>query len=162
MDVGSNLQWSTASTITSWHHFHLTVTKNIQNLIQLWQCNDVRVHVYTCIPLWKGKNTLHMSNVFVESSQRWTTGSTMASWHHFHLIVTENCWKLTRPQQCNSVRVHLYACMPHWKGLKHLIHIQFACEKQSKVVYTLNHDIMASYPPSHPELPKSDPASAAY
>ncbi len=25
--------------------------------------------------------------------------------------------KLTRPQQCNSVRVHSYAYIPHWKGL---------------------------------------------
>ena len=33
--------------------------------------------------------------------------------------------------------------------------------KQSKVVYSLNHDIMASFPlGSHQELPKSDPALA--
>jgi hypothetical protein len=43
MDVGSNLQWSTASTITTWNHFHSTVTKNYQNLSQLWQRNDIRV-----------------------------------------------------------------------------------------------------------------------
>jgi len=28
MDVGSNQRWTTASTMTSWHHFHLTVTQN--------------------------------------------------------------------------------------------------------------------------------------
>jgi hypothetical protein len=50
MDVGSNLQWSTASTTTSWHHFHSTVTKNYKNLTQLWQCNDVRVHLYAYVP----------------------------------------------------------------------------------------------------------------
>jgi hypothetical protein len=56
MDVGSNLQWSTASTITSWNDFHSTVTKKYQNLTQLWQCNDVRVHLYAYIPNCKGKN----------------------------------------------------------------------------------------------------------
>ncbi len=55
MDVGSNLQWSTASTITSWNHFHSTVTKNYQNLTQLWQRKDVRVHLYVYIPNLKGK-----------------------------------------------------------------------------------------------------------
>ena len=99
MDLGSNLQWSTASTITSWHHFHLTVAKSCQNLTQLWQCN--------------------------------------------------------------GVRVHSYAYVPHWKVKKHFIYLHYGCGKQSKVVYSLNHDIMASFPlDSHPELPKSDPASA--
>ncbi len=50
MDVGSNLQWSTASTTTSWHHFHLTVAKNCQNQTQHWQCNGVRVHSYAYVP----------------------------------------------------------------------------------------------------------------
>jgi hypothetical protein len=45
--------------------------------------------------------------------------------------------------------------------LKYSILIQFGCKKQLKVVYFLNHDIMASYPPdSHPKLLKSDPVSA--
>ncbi len=44
MDVGSNLQWSTASNMTSWHHFHSTVTQNYQNLTQLQQSNGVFVH----------------------------------------------------------------------------------------------------------------------
>jgi hypothetical protein len=47
------------------------------------------------------------------------------------------------------------------KVAKHLINIQSGIEKQSKVVCTLNHDIMASFPPdSHPELLKSDPVLA--
>jgi hypothetical protein len=91
MDVGSNLQWSTASTITSWHHFHLTVTKNCQNLTQLWQCDGVRVHSYAYIPHKKVENTLYMSTVDVRSNQRWTIALTMTSWHHFHLTVTQNC-----------------------------------------------------------------------
>jgi hypothetical protein len=37
--------------------------------------------------------------------------------------------------------------------------VQYGCGKQSKVVYNLNHDIMALFSlNSHPELPKSDPA----
>ncbi len=123
MDVGSSLKWSTASTITSWNHFHSTVTKYYQNLTQLWQRTNVRVHLYAYIPIERGKNTLYMSYVDVGSNQRWTTGSTMTSWHHFYLTVTQNCYKLTRPQWCNSVRVHWYAYLPHWKVLKHFIHI---------------------------------------
>jgi hypothetical protein len=46
--------------------------------------------------------------------------------------------------------------------LKHFLDVHYGYEKQSKVVYTLNHDIMASFLlDSHKELPKSDPASAA-
>jgi len=45
--------------------------------------------------------------------------------------------------------------------LKHFLDVHYGYEKQSKVVISLNHDIMASFPlDSHPELPKSDPASA--
>ncbi len=95
MDVGSNLQWSTASTITSWYHFHLTVAKNFQNLTQLWQCNGVRVH---------------------------------------------SC-----------------AYVPHKKAEKHFIHVHYGCRKQSKVECSLNHDIMASFPLDiHPELLKTN------
>ncbi len=160
MDVGSNLQWSTASTISSWHHFHSTVTKNYQNLIQLWQCNDVRVHLYAYIPHWKvNKHFIYVQcGCGKQSKVNYRLNhDMMASFpfdSHPELLKTN--------QACNSVRVHFYACMPQWKGLKHFIHVQWGCEKESKVVYTLNRDIMASYPPdSHTELPKSDPASAA-
>jgi hypothetical protein len=45
--------------------------------------------------------------------------------------------------------------------LKHFLDVHYRYEKQTKVVISLNHDIMASFPlDSHPELPKSDPASA--
>jgi hypothetical protein len=49
MDVGSNLQWSLASTIASWHHFYSTVAQSYHNLTQLWQCNGVRVHLYAYV-----------------------------------------------------------------------------------------------------------------
>ncbi len=60
--------------------------------------------------------------------------------------MTQNCQNLTQLHQCYSVRVHLYAYIPYWKVLKHFIHVQYGCEKQSMVVYSLNHDIMASFP----------------
>jgi len=43
------------------------------------------------------------------------------------------------------------------KGEKHFIYIQNGCEKQSKVVNSLNYDIMASFThvsDTDPELPK--------
>ncbi len=64
---------------------------------------------------------------------------------HLHLTDTKNCSKLTRLRQCNSVRVHLHAYIPHWNVLKHFIHVYFGCGKQSNVVYSLNHDIMALF-----------------
>ncbi len=102
-----------------------------------------------------------MSNMDVWSNQRWSTASTMTSWHHFHLTVTKNCQNLTQLWRCNSVMVNLYAYILHWKVLKHFIYIHYGYMKQSKVVYSLDHDIVVSFPlNSHPELPKSDPASA--
>ncbi len=93
----------------------------------------------------------------VRSNQRWFTVSTMTSGHHFYSAVPQNCPNLAQLQRCNGVRVHWYAYVPHWKMLKHFIYVQYGCEKLSKVVYRLNHDIMASFPiNSHPELPKSD------
>jgi hypothetical protein len=39
--------------------------------------------------------------------------------------------------------------------LKYFIYVQYGCEKQSKVVYSLNHDITALFTlDSDPELPK--------
>ncbi len=94
-------------------------------------------------------------------NHRWTTASTMTSWYHFHSTVTQNFQNLTQLQRCDSVRVHLYAYLPHWKVLKHFLGVHYGYENQSKVVISLDHDIMASFPlDSHPELPKSDPASA--
>ncbi len=59
--------------------------------------------------------------------------------------------------QCNRVMVHLYAHGHHKKVLTHLIHIQYRCEKQSKVVISLNHDITASFTlDSDPEMPLTD------
>ncbi len=45
--------------------------------------------------------------------------------------------------------------------LKHLLDDHYGYEKQTKMVISLNHDIMALFPlDSHPELPKSYPESA--
>ncbi len=51
------------------------------------------------------------------------------------------------------------------KGAKTFFHVQFGCEKQPKVVYSVNHDIIiiASFTlDSDLELPKSDLASLVY
>ncbi len=160
MYVGSNQRWSTASTMPSWHHFQSTVAKNCQNLTQHWQHYGVRVHLYVYIPHWKVLKYIYMFTMDVGSNQRWSTASTMMSWHHFHPIITKNCQNLTQLCRCNSVRVHLFAFVPNWKVLNHFIYVQYLYVKQSKVVYSLNHDIMKSFPiDSHQELPKSDPAS---
>ena len=45
----------------------------------------------------------------------------------------------------------------NWKVLKHFIFVKYGCEKQSKMVYSLNHDIAASFILDiDPEMPISD------
>ena len=46
IDVERSQWWSTASTMSSCHHFIATLTLNYQNLGQLCQCNSVSVGVY--------------------------------------------------------------------------------------------------------------------
>ena len=93
-----------------------------------------------------------MSILDVGSNLQWSTASTITSWHHFHLTVAKNCQNQTQLWQCNGVRVHSYAYIPNKKVEKHFIHVHFGCGKHSKLDYSLNHDIMASFPDSHPEL----------
>ncbi len=94
-----------------------------------------------------GKNTLYMSSLDVRSNQRWSTHSTMTSWHHIYPTVTQSCQNLTQLQlHSNSVRMHLYAYLPHWKVLKPFIYVHYGCGEQSAMVYSLNHDIIASFP----------------
>ncbi len=88
-----------------------------------------------------------MSNLDVRSNQRWSTHSTMTSWHHIHPTVTQSGKNLTQLQlHINSVRVHLYGYLPHGKVLNHFIYVHYGCGKQSAMVYSLNHIIMASFP----------------
>ncbi len=88
----------------------------------------------------------------------------MTSWHHSHSTVTKNWQNLTQIcqlRQCNSVRVHLYAYIPHWKVLKHFyIWLLWICEviKGGLEPQPWHHGIISTW--HHPELPKSDPASA--
>jgi hypothetical protein len=57
---------------------------------------------------------------------------------------------------CNGALICLRISL---KGANTFIYINYGCRKQSKVVYSLNHDIMASFPlNSHQEFPKFDPA----
>ncbi len=137
MDVGSNWRWPTPSTMTSWHHFHSTVTQNCQNLTKLQLCSkSVRVHLYAYLPHWKVLNHFLDVHYGCGNQSQVVYSLTRNIMHHFHLTVTQSYLNL-------------------------FIHVQCGCEKQSKVVISHNNNIMASFPfDSHPELPKSDPASA--
>jgi hypothetical protein len=92
-----------------------------------------------------------MSTMDVGINHRWSTASTVTSWHHFHSTVTQNYQNL-----------FLYVQWTVTQSYQNLfIYVRCGCGKQSKVVISLNRDIMASFPfDSHLELPKSDPASA--
>ncbi len=138
MDVGSNQRWSVPSTMTSWHHFHSTVTQNCQNLTQLQLCsNGVRVHFYAYLPHWKVlKYFLDVHYVCGNQSQVIYSPNRNIM-YHFHSTVTLQSYR------------------------NPFLYVQCGWRKQSKVVISLNNDIMASFPfDSHPKLPKSDPASA--
>ena len=161
----SNQRWWSASTMTSWHHFHLTVTQNCQNLTQHQQCYGVRVHSYAYVPHchWKVK---HLHSIYDQNGGGKQSKVVNSLNHYimasFPLDCHQNCQNLTQLQLCSiSVRVYSYAYIPQWKVLKHFIYVQYGYGKQSTVVYSFNHNIMAAFPPnSHQELPKSDPASA--
>ncbi len=157
MEVGSNQRWTTASTITSRPYFHSTVTQNCQNLTHQLCSNSARVHSYAYVSHWKMlKHCIYMLNIDVGSNLQWSTASTITPWHHFHPTVTQNCQNLTQLRQCNGVRVHSYAYVNHWKVKINFIYVHYGCGKQSKVDYSLNHDIMASFPHnSHPKLLKT-------
>ncbi len=55
-------------------------------------------------------------------------------WLSFSCVVTV--------QECT----HMPTYVPHWKMLKHFIYVQYGCGKQFAVVYSLNHNIMVSFP----------------
>jgi hypothetical protein len=79
-----------------------------------------------------------MSNMDLRSNQKWSTASTMTSQHHLFSIDPEMPKSDLALSQCNKVIV--YSCP--WTSLKgatskHLIYVQYGCEKQSKVVYSL-------------------------
>ena len=161
MDVGSNQRWSIASTMTSWNHSHLIVTQNFQNPTQLWECYGIRVHLYAYVTHWKVlKHFIYVQYGCGEQSAGVYSlnHDIMAS---FLLDSHQDLPKSDLASTVYGVRVHLYAYVPHWKVLHHFIYVQYGCGEQSAVVYSLNHDIIASFPlDSHQELPKSDQASA--
>jgi hypothetical protein len=110
--------------------------------------NNLRKHLDAHGHHWKVLNHFHMSNMDLRSNQRWSATSTMTSQHHVHLDGDPKCQYLTEP--CHSVtewvRMMLhsyYAHEHHYNVLEHLIYVQYqyGCEKQSKVVYSVNHDI---------------------
>jgi hypothetical protein len=44
------------------------------------------------------------------------------------------------------MKVHPYTCEPAYQYLKHFVHVQYRCEKQSEVDVSLNHDVIESFP----------------
>ncbi len=146
-DVGSSQWWSTASTMSSCHHFIATLTINYQNLGQLYQCNCVRrVHPYAYQQQWWCSNTFHTSNMDVGSSQWLSTASTLSSCYHFIIAtVTQTYQNLGQLCQWNCVRVHPYAYPQQMIVLKHFIYIQYGCGMQSAGVCNLNHDAMTQF-----------------
>ncbi len=87
----------------------------------------------------------------VESSQWWSTASTMSSCHHFIVAtVSPNYQNLGKLCQYNCVRrVNPYAYQQQKMVLKHFSYIKYGCGKQSVVVYSLNNVIIPSFHSSH-------------
>jgi hypothetical protein len=139
-------------------HHGLISTRLSPRIAKIWPSFSCVVTVQGCthMPTYlieRCQNTLYMSNMDMGSNLQWSTASTITSWLHFHLTVAKNCQNLTQLRKCNGARVHSYTYVPHWKVKKHFIYVHYGCGKQSKVDYSLNHDIMASFPlDSHPEL----------
>ncbi len=90
------------------------------------------------------------------SNLQWSTASTITSWHHFHPTITKDCQKsdpVSAVERCKGALICLHTSL---KGEKHFTNVHYGCGKQSKVDYSLNHDIMVSFPlDSHPELLKT-------
>ncbi len=63
--------------------------------------------------------------------------------HCFHHLIL---WLLVKLQQCISVRVPLYAYVPHWTVLKQFKYVHYGCGKQWKVVYSLERASTGSVP----------------
>ena len=81
----------------------------------------------------------------VGCSKWWFTASTMTPQH---------IWALPYPNfpkfgphlhMYNWVTVHPYAHPQHVKVLNHFLYIQYGCEMQSVMVYSLNHDTIMSF-----------------
>jgi hypothetical protein len=82
----------------------------------------------------------------VESSQWWSTASTMSSCHHFIVAtVTPNYQNQGQLCQCNCTRVQPYAYPQHLMVLRNIPYIQYGCGKQLVVVHSLNNVIMPSF-----------------
>ncbi len=147
MDVGSNLQWSTTSTMNSQHHFYSIVTQSCQNMSQLCQCNCVKVNLYAYISYWKVLKHL-ICPVWMWDAIK--GGLQPQQWHH-DIIFT---WLSPTIANICPIFVSVTVAMKPFK------YAQYGCGKQSAVVYSLNYDIMASFPMNnHHELPTSDVGS---
>ena len=117
LDVRSNLQWSTATTIKSWHRFHSTETQNCQILTHLCGCNSVRVRVYLydCGHHWKWKVLHHFIYVQYGCEKNLTVVCSLN--HDMMASLPLN----SDPHFISVTRVHLYDCRQCWKVIKHCV-----------------------------------------
>jgi hypothetical protein len=139
---------------------HQELPKSDPALAALW-CKGALICLHT--PL-KGAKTFYICSLWMCEAIK---GSLQPQGHNhdiiasFNLTVTKNCQNLTQLRQINSVRVHLYAYLPQWKMLK-LFYIcpLWMCEaiKGGLEPKSWHHGIISTW--HHPELPKSDAASA--
>ncbi len=119
------------------------------------QCKGALICLCTSL---KGEQTLYVCTIWMWEAIK--GGLPPQPWHHGIISSRQSpriAKNLTQLQLCsNIVRVHLYAYLPYWKVLKHCLDVHYGWGNQSQVVYSLNRDIMASFPlDSQPELPKS-------
>ncbi len=151
MDVGSSQWWSTASTMSSCHHF---IVATLAQITKIWanfcQCNSVRVHPYAYPQHMKVLK--HFSYIQYGCGKQSVVvyslnNAIMLSFHSS--LAGPNNQNLGQFCQCNSAKVHPYAYPQHMVVLKHILHIQYGCGKHSVVVYSLNPVIMPSFHSSH-------------
>ncbi len=142
--------------ISTWHHPELPKSDPASAVSQ---CSGALICLRTSL---KSKITPHVFPIWICESIK---GGLQPQPCHHGIIST---WLSPRIVKIwpsfGSITVWGCTYMPIYlieRCYKHFIYVHYRCGKQSKVVYSLNHDVMASLPPdSHPELPKSDPASA--
>ena len=125
-------------------------------VMMVWRCIHMPIH-----NIWRCSATLHMYKIDVECSPKWFQPQHKCS----GIVCTCPSSRIsTSPLklvQCFgddvSVRVHPYAYPQYLKHCKNTWYMSNRCEKWSKVVYNLNHDIAASFTlDSDPEMPQSD------
>ncbi len=155
-----NQRWFTASTIILWHHFYSTITQNCQNLTQLQWSDGVRVHLYAYVPHWKVLKHFINNQCGLEKESKVVNSLNHNSIEPFPLNSHQELPKSDPASALKWWKGALICLHTSLKGAKTLYICPMWMWEVSKVVYSLNHNIIASFPlNSYPELQKSDPGS---